>query len=141
MIIGIGTDIVDERRIERMLERFGQRFLQRIFTRQEQLQADAASRPASYLAKRFAAKVAVYKALDRAGVAGLGWRDAEITNTPRGAPCIRLAGKCRTALERLTPDGYKATVDISISDEPPYAMAFVVVWADRAESARKETVQ
>lgn len=127
MILGIGTDIVDERRIRRSIERFGDRFLNRIFTDTEI--AEAASRASSslYFAKRFAAKEAVYKALSGSGVVGLGWREAEVINDKSGAPHIRLSGQCKTALERLTPDGYNAEVSISLSDEPPYALAYVVI--------------
>ena len=127
MILGIGTDIVDERRIRRSIERFGDRFVDRIFTDTER--AEAASRASStlYFAKRFAAKEAVYKALSRSGVVGLGWREAEVINDKSGAPHMRLTGKCKTALEGLTPDGYNAVVDISLSDEPPYALAYVVI--------------
>ena len=127
MILGIGTDLVDERRIRKSIDRFGDRFLGRIFTDTER--AEAASRGSStlYFAKRFAAKEAVYKALSRSGVAGLGWREAEVINDKSGAPHIRLDGRCKTALERLTPDGYNAVVDVSLSDEPPYALAYVVI--------------
>ena len=82
-----------------------------------------------YFAKRFAAKEAVYKALSKSGVAGLGWREAEVINDRSGAPHIRLTGQCKTALESLTPEGYKPIVDISLSDEPPYALAHVVISA------------
>ena len=127
MILGIGTDLVDERRIRKSIDRFGDRFLGRIFTDTER--AEAASRGSStlYFAKRFAAKEAVYKALSRSGVAGLGWREAEVINDKSGAPHMRLVGQCKTALERLTPDGYNAVVDVSLSDEPPYALAYVVI--------------
>ena len=141
MILGIGTDIVDQRRIERSVTRFGPRFLERVFTRAEQSQAPAGKRGSSYLAKRFAAKEAIYKALEGAGIEGLGWREAEITNNRRGAPRVKLDGRCKSALERLTPDGYRATVDISLSDETPYAVAFVVVWAGRADDGARELAQ
>ena len=129
MILGIGTDIVDARRIGRSIDRFGDRFIGRVFTDAERAAADARADPALYYAKRFAAKEAVYKALCGAGVDGLGWRDAEISNLAGGAPDLLLTGRCKTALERLTPDGYNAAVSLSLSDEPPYAVAFVVISA------------
>jgi len=129
VILGIGTDIVDERRIGKSLNRFGNRFLDRIFTDGERAEGSRRASPSLYFAKRFAAKEAVYKALSRSGVAGLGWREAEVLNDKSGAPHIHLSGQCKTALERLTPDGYNARIDISLSDEPPYALAYVVISA------------
>ena len=129
MILGIGTDLVDERRIQRLIERFGDRFLVRIFTNAERADSSTRGLATLYFAKRFAAKEAVYKALSRSGVAGLGWREAEVINDRSGAPHIRLTGQCKTALESLTPEGYKPIVDISLSDEPPYALAYVVISA------------
>lgn len=129
MIIGIGTDIVDHRRIQSSINRFGERFTSRIFTEAEQEAALSRHNPALYFAKRYAAKEAVYKILHRAGVDGLGWREAEFLNDERGAPRATLTGHCKTALERLTPDGYKPSIDVSLSDEPPYAVAFVVISA------------
>ena len=89
--------------------------------------AAATSQPQAYFAKRFAAKEAVYKALSGAGVSGLGWQQAETLSLPNGAPVMSLSGQCKTALEALTPDGYKAQISISLSDEPPYALAFVII--------------
>lgn len=132
MILGIGTDIVDERRIGKSVERFGDRFLARIYTDAERDEAARRQLDTLYLAKRFAAKEAVYKALSGSGIAGLGWREAEIINDRSGAPHIQLSGQCKTALESLTPDGYNARIDISLSDEPPYALAYVVISAHGA---------
>ena len=102
MILGIGTDLVDERRIQRSIERFGDRFLDRIFTDAER--AEASTRVGLTLFRQaVAAKEAVYKALSKSGVAGLGWREAEVINDRSGAPHIRLTGQCKTALESLTP--------------------------------------
>ena len=131
MILGIGTDIVDERRIRRSIDRFGDRFLSRIFTDAERAEADLRGQRGLYYAKRFAAKEAVYKALSGAGIDGMGWRDAQILNRASGAPDLLLTGQCETALERLTPEGYNAAASLSLSDEPPYAVAFVVVSAQR----------
>ena len=135
MILGVGTDIVDERRIQRSIDRFGDRFLNRIFTDSERRTASGRGQRTLYLAKRFAAKEAIYKALTGANVAGMGWRDAEITNSEDGAPQVRLTGRCKTALERLTPEGYNAAVNLSLSDEPPFAMAFVVISANAPRGA------
>lgn len=129
MIIGIGTDIVDHRRIQASFDRFGDKFSTRIFTEAEQIAGNARHDPSLYFAKRFAAKEAIYKILSRAGVEGLGWREAEILNDERGAPQVALTGRCKTALERLTPDGYNPSIDVSLSDEPPYAVAFIVISA------------
>ena len=129
MILGIGTDIVDERRIGKSVERFGDRFLDRIYTGAERDEAAHRKLDTLYLAKRFAAKEAIYKALSGSGITGLGWREAEIINDRSGAPHIHLSGQCKTALETLTPDGYNARIDISLSDEPPYALAYVVISA------------
>jgi holo-[acyl-carrier protein] synthase len=129
LILGIGTDICDAGRIARAIARHPERFVARIFTKAE---IDLASNQADvslFYAKRFAAKEAVYKALSSAGVAGLGWRDAEILNEPNGAPRLGLTGACKTALEALTPEGYKASTNLSLSDEPPYAVAFVIMSA------------
>ena len=132
MILGIGTDIVDERRISRLMVRLGDRFLDRIFTDAERAEALSRGHAAGlYFAKRFAAKEAVYKALSGSGVDGMGWRDAETTNLAGGAPKLLLTGRCKTALERLAPDGYNAAASLSLSDEPPYAVAFVVISAQR----------
>jgi len=131
VILGIGTDIVDARRINSSIARFGDRFLDRIFTDAERAAADLRGESGLYFAKRFAAKEAVYKALSGSGIDGMGWRDAEIANRAGGAPELLLTGRCKTALERLTPRGYNATASLSISDEPPYAVAFVVISAQR----------
>jgi holo-[acyl-carrier protein] synthase len=129
MILGIGKDLVDSRRIATSLDRFGTRFETRIFTDNEIEIARSKPDPASFYAKRFAAKEAVYKALSGASLAGLGWREAETLNDPNGAPRLHLSGACKTALERLTPEGYKASIHISLTDELPYAQAFVIISA------------
>ena len=129
MILGIGTDIVDARRIGRAIDHFPTRFINRIFTEAERHAAAALPQPHAYFAKRFAAKEAVYKALSGTGVHGLGWQQAETLNQQNGAPMLRLTGQCKTALEAMTPDGYKAHISISLSDEPPYALAFVIIYA------------
>ncbi len=129
MILGVGADIVDARRIGKSIERFSCKFTDRIFTRAERAAAAATGQPQAYFAKRFAAKEAVYKALSGAGLSGLGWQQVETLSQPNGAPVMNLTGQCKTALEALTPYGYKAQTLISLSDEPPYALAFVVISA------------
>ena len=127
MILGVGTDIVDARRIGKSIDQFADKFIDRLFTTAERAAAATTSQPQAYFAKRFAAKEAVYKALSGAGMLGLGWQQAETLSLPNGAPVMSLTGQCKTALEALTPDGYKAQISISLSDEPPYALAFVII--------------
>ena len=133
MILGVGTDIIDARRIGKSIERHSDKFTGRIFTEAERTAAATTGQPQAYFAKRFAAKEAVYKALSGAGLSGLGWQQAETLSLPNGAPVMALTGKCKTALEALTPDGYKAQISISLSDEPPYALAFVIISAMQLE--------
>ena len=115
MIVGVGVDMVDSRRIAKSIDRFGDRFINRIFTDAEQQAAENRGDRTLYFAKRFAAKEAIYKALSGAGLTGLGWREADISNNGRGAPDVTLTGLCKTALERLTPDGYKAVINLSLN--------------------------
>ena len=133
MILGIGADIVDARRIQAAMDRHPDKFVKRIFSDAELNAAEQSSNPASYFAKRFAVKEAVYKALSVSGVTGCGWREAETLSALNGAPVVNLTGRCKTALETMTPDGYKAGLSVSLSDEPPYALAFIVISAEPAE--------
>ena len=133
MILGIGTDIVDARRIQAAMDRHPDKFVKRIFSDAELNAAEQSSNPASYFAKRFAVKEAVYKALSVSGVTGCGWREAETLSALNGAPVVNLTGRCKTALETMTPDGYKAGLSLSLSDELPYALAFIVISAVPAE--------
>ena len=119
MILGIGTDIVDARRIQAAMDRHPDKFVKRIFSDAELNAAEQSSNPASYFAKRFAVKEAVYKALSVSGVTGCGWREAETLSALNGAPVVNLTGRCKTALETMTPDGYKASLSVSLSDESP----------------------
>jgi holo-[acyl-carrier protein] synthase len=129
MILGIGSDLCDIRRIERSLARFGDRFTHRIFTEIERARSDRrAARAASY-ARRFAAKEAGAKALGTGMRAGVFWRDLEIVNWPGGQPTLRLTGGARARLDALTPPGYDAVVHVSLTDDPPLAQAFVVIEA------------
>jgi holo-[acyl-carrier protein] synthase len=129
MILGIGSDLCDIRRIENSLARFGERFTQRIFTEGEQTKSDRrATRAASY-ARRFAAKEACSKALGTGIRSGVFWRDMEVVNLPGGRPTMRLTGGAATRLAEMTPPGHEAFVHVSLTDDPPLAQAFVVIEA------------
>lgn len=130
MILGIGNDLIDIRRVERTLERFGDRFVQRVFTEVEQAKSDRrAARAASY-AKRFAAKEACAKALGT-GVPrrGVHWRDLGVVNLPGGKPTMKLENGAARRLSEMTPDGMTAQIDITITDDYPLAQAFVIISA------------
>jgi holo-[acyl-carrier protein] synthase len=129
MILGTGSDLVDVRRIERMIDRYGDRFLERIFTDTERAKADQrATRAASY-AKRFAAKEACAKALGTGFRAGVFWRDLGVVNLSSGRPTMRLTGGALARLREMTPKGYEARIDITLTDEGPLAQAFVIITA------------
>lgn len=129
MIIGIGSDLCDIRRIERSLERFGERFTHRIYTEGERTKCERrAARAASY-ARRFAAKEACAKALGTGIRLGVFWRDMEVVNLPGGRPTMRLTGGALARLKEITPPGYEAVVHVSLTDDPPLAQAFVVIEA------------
>ena len=129
MILGIGSDIIDIRRIERTIERFGDRFLDRVFTETERLKSDRrANRAASY-AKRFAAKEACSKALGTGFAGGVFFRDLGVVNLPSGKPTMQLTGGALDRLKALTPEGYEARIDLSITDDWPLAQAFVIISA------------
>jgi len=130
MILGIGSDLVDITRIERSIERFGDRFLARIFTDRERARADSKANRAAVYAKRFAAKEAIWKALGEEDRAGIQWRELEVVNDSSGKPSFELSGAAAARLEAITPDGFVARVDLSLTDEPPMAQAFVVISAE-----------
>lgn len=129
MILGIGNDLCDVRRIERSIERFGDRFLGRVFTDAERERAAAQAAPAGTLAKRFAAKEACVKALGVGIGQDAAWRDVGVENAESGRPTIVLTGAARATLERMTPKGHAARIDLSLTDEHPLAAAFVVISA------------
>ncbi len=129
MILGIGNDIVDIRRIEKTLARFGDRFLEKVFTTDERRRAYARAHPANTLAKRFAAKEAMSKALGTGFRDGVHLRDIGVVNAPNGRPTLRLKGGAARQLERLTPPGYTAKIDLTLTDEYPLAEAIVIVSA------------
>ena len=129
MILGIGSDIIDIRRIERTLERFGARFTERLFTETERRKSEArAGRAASY-AKRFAAKEACSKALGTGFRAGVFWRDLGVVNLPSGKPTLVLTGNAARRLAAITPPGMRAQIDLSLTDDHPQAQAIVIISA------------
>ena len=129
MILGIGSDIIDIRRIERTLERYGSRFTERLFTETERRKSEArAGRAASY-AKRFAAKEACSKALGTGFRAGVFWRDLGVVNLPSGKPTLVLTGNAAKRLAAITPPGMRAQIDLSLTDDHPQAQAIVIISA------------
>ncbi|MGF1444869.1 MAG: holo-ACP synthase [Pikeienuella sp.] len=133
MILGIGADLADIRRIERTLERFGDRFVQRVFTEVEQAKSEArranrANWAATY-AKRWAAKEACSKALGTGLRMGIAWREMGVVNLPTGQPTLRLTGGAAARLSAMTPDAHPARLHLTITDDHPYAQAFVVIEA------------
>jgi holo-[acyl-carrier protein] synthase len=129
MIIGIGNDIVDIRRVEKTLERFGARFIDRIFTEVEKRKSDKRAMRAASYAKRFAAKEACSKALGTGFRRGVFWKDMGVVNEPSGRPTMVLTGGAKAQLERLTPQGMMAKVHLTITDDMPYAQAVVIIEA------------
>ncbi|MEA2905040.1 MAG: holo-[acyl-carrier protein] synthase [Alphaproteobacteria bacterium] len=129
MIIGIGSDLVDVRRIERVIARHGERFLARIFTATERAKAERRANSFETYAKRFAAKEACAKALGTGLRAGVFWRDMGVVNLPSGRPTMKLTGGALKRLEAITPKGCQAQIDVTITDEGPMAQAFVLISA------------
>ena len=129
MIIGIGNDLIDITRIERTLERFGDRFIQRIFTDVEQAKSEKRRMRAASYAKRYAAKEACSKALGTGFRQGVFWRDMGVINLPSGNPTMQLTGGALKRLQEIIPEGMKAQIDLTITDEPPTAEAFVIISA------------
>lgn len=129
MILGIGNDLIDIRRVEKSLDRFGGRFVERIFTEVEQQKSDRrANRAASY-AKRFAAKEACSKALGTGFRKGVFWRDLGVVNLPSGKPTMALTGGALDRLAEMTPAGMKIQIDLTITDDFPLAQAIVIISA------------
>jgi holo-[acyl-carrier protein] synthase len=136
MILGIGSDLVDIRRIEQVIGRHGERFLNRVFTPIERARAQRrANRSATY-AKRFAAKEACAKALGTGIRNGVFWRDMGVVNLVSGRPTMQLTGGALARLQAITPRGTEARIDVSITDEGPMAQAFVVISAVPSSSAK-----
>ena len=127
MILGLGNDLIDIRRIEATLARFGDRFTARVFTDIERRKSDArANRAASY-AKRFAAKEACSKALGTGFRHGVFWRDMGVINLASGRPTLHLTGGAAQQLGRITPPGYEARIDLTLTDDFPLAQAIVII--------------
>jgi holo-[acyl-carrier protein] synthase len=130
MILGLGSDLVDVRRIERAVMRHGERFLMRIFTDIERATAERRARRMETYAKRFAAKEACAKALGTGFRAGVFFRDMGVVNLPSGRPTMALTGGARARLAAITPKGYQARIDVTITDEGPMAQALVIISAE-----------
>jgi holo-[acyl-carrier protein] synthase len=129
MIIGLGNDMVDIRRIEKALERYGDRFVRRLFTQIEQRKSDRRAQRAASYAKRFAAKEACSKALGTGFHRGVFWKDMGVVNEPSGRPTMQLTGGAGAQLDRITPTGHKAQILLTITDDYPFAQAIVMIEA------------
>jgi holo-[acyl-carrier protein] synthase len=129
MIIGIGSDLCDARRIAAVLERHGERFLSRIFTPAERAKAERRANRVQTYAKRFAAKEACAKALGTGFRRGVFWRDMGVVNLPSGRPTMTLTGGALARLKAITPPGCEAVIDVSLTDEGPTAQAIVIISA------------
>ena len=134
MILGIGNDLIDITRVAKVFERHGERFLERVFTEAERARAQRRAGNERMLvatyAKRFAAKEACSKALGTGIRQGVWWRDMGVVNLPGGRPSMRLTGGALARLQAMTPDGYEARIDLTITDDWPLAQAFVIISAD-----------
>ena len=129
MIVGIGSDLCDIRRIERSLERFGDRFTHRVCTEGERARSDRRAARAPSYARRFAAKEACSKALGTGMSHGVFWRDMEVVNLPGGRPTLRLTNGAAERLAALMPPGHRPVVHVTLTDDPPLAQAFVIIEA------------
>ncbi|MEM9168672.1 MAG: holo-ACP synthase [Pseudomonadota bacterium] len=132
MILGIGNDLIDIRRVERTLERHPERFVARVFTDIERAKSDRRRNRAASYAKRFAAKEACAKALGTGIAQGVFWRDMGVVNLPGGRPTMALTGGARERLHALTPAGCVADVHVTITDDFPLAQAMVIIYARTA---------
>lgn len=129
MIVGLGSDLIDIRRIEKSLERFGDKFVMRVFTEIERRKSDRRRQRAASYAKRFAAKEACSKALGTGISRGVFWRDMGVVNLPGGKPTMHLTNGAAAHLSRLMPDGHEAFIHVTITDDFPLAQAFVIIEA------------
>ncbi|MBK4216551.1 holo-ACP synthase [Paracoccus caeni] len=129
MILGIGTDLANIERIQGTLERFGDRFRNRVFTETELAKARRRKDEAGTLAKRWAAKEACSKALGTGLAMGISWRDMSVSNLRSGQPIMHLTGWAADRLKSMTPEGHEATVHVTLTDDHPWAQAFVVIEA------------
>lgn len=129
MIIGIGSDLIDIRRIEKSIERYGDRFIQRLYTPVEQAKSDRRRERAASYAKRFAAKEACAKALGTGMSQGVFWRDMGVVNLPGGKPTMELTGGAGVRLAAMMPAGHRPVIHLTITDDFPLAQAFVIIEA------------
>jgi holo-[acyl-carrier protein] synthase len=129
MIVGIGSDLIDIRRIEKSLERYGERFIQRIYTEVEQARSEGRRGRAASYAKRFAAKEACAKALGTGISQSVFWRDMGVSNLPGGKPTMQLSGGAAVQLDKMLPPGHRAVIHLTITDDYPLAQAFVIIEA------------
>jgi len=129
VILGIGSDLSDIRRIQASLDRFGDRFRNRCFTEIERRRSEAKPNAAASYAKRFAAKEACAKALGTGLRRGVFWRDMGVVNLRSGQPTLALTGGAATRLAEMTPAGHRAVIHLSMTDDHPYAQAFVIIEA------------
>jgi len=129
VILGIGTDLANIERIQRALDRFGDRFRNRVFTEIEQKRAERMQNPAAVYAKRWAAKEACSKALGTGLRMGIAWRDMSVTNLETGQPVMHVTGWAQERLNEMTPEGYDAVIHVTLTDDHPWAQAFVVIEA------------
>ena len=127
MILGVGNDLIDIRRIEKTLARFGDRFISRVFTDLERKKSEGRRQRAASYAKRFAAKEACAKALGTGLSQGVYWRDMGVVNLPSGRPTLRLTGGAAKVLKEMTPEGYEVRIDLTLTDDFPLAAAIVII--------------
>ncbi len=135
MIVGLGSDLIDIRRIERSLERYGRRFTQRIFTETERIKSEGRKHRAASYAKRFAAKEACAKALGTGIAQGVFWNEMGVVNLDSGRPTMELTGGAAARLRAILPPGHEACIHLTITDDHPLAQAFVIIEAVPAEQA------
>jgi len=135
VILGVGNDLIDIRRIEKTLDRYGERFIARIFTELERRKSDGRRQRAASYAKRFAAKEACAKALGTGLRAGVYWRDMGVINLPSGRPTLQLTGGAARILREMTPPGHTVRIDLTLTDDFPLAAAIVIISAlpDKAD--------
>ena len=129
MILGIGNDMIDIRRVEKTLARHGSRFTERIFTSVERIKSEGRKNRVASYAKRFAAKEACAKALGTGISRGVWWKDMGVVNLPSGKPTMELTNNAKRFLEKMTPEGHKAIIHLTITDDCPWAQAFVIIEA------------
>jgi holo-[acyl-carrier protein] synthase len=129
MIVGLGSDLIDIRRIEKTLVRFGDRFVQRVFTEIEQTKSNRRAQRAASYAKRFAAKEACSKALGTGFSRGVFMKDLGVVNLPSGAPTMALTGGAAARFQALIPPGHRGVIHVTLTDDYPLAQAFVVIEA------------